>query len=104
MVKIKRSDIDANPPEAIKKWVEEKIAKLKPKKHDYIPEDFVGKGGKGYILKNWTVHRGFGAPIVSKTFRDVVRLTGSKDEHLLSRKKQLRMKAGGPRYAAMAAR
>ena len=79
LVKVKRSDIDANPPEAVKKMVEEKLSKMKSKKQDFIPEDFVGKGGNGYILKNWVVHRGFGAPIVTKTFKDVVKLTGSKD-------------------------
>lgn len=79
MAKIKRSDIDANPPEAVKKRIEEKLAKMKPKRQDFIPEDFVGKGGKGYILKNWVIHRGFGAPIVGKKFREVVRLSGVKD-------------------------
>jgi hypothetical protein len=104
MVKVKRSDIDANPPEAVKKALEEKLSKLKPKKQDFIPEDFVGKGGNGYVLKNWVIHRGYGAPIVSKRFRDVVRLTGSQKEHLLSKKLKLRMEAGGPRYASMAGR
>lgn len=101
MVKVKRSDIDANPPEAVKKNIEAKIAKMKPKKQDFIPEDFTGKAGKGYILKNWVIHRGFGAPIVSKTFRDSIRLMGSKKQYLLKKNLQLRMKAGGARYAAM---
>jgi hypothetical protein len=77
------------------------LSKIKAKKHDFIPEGFVGKGGKGYILKDWVIHRGYGAPIVNKKFRDAVRLVGSKREHLLSNKLKLRMKAGGPRYAAM---
>lgn len=104
MVKVKRSDIDANPPEAVKKRIEESLSKMKAKKHDFIPEGFVGKGGHGYILKNWVIHRGYGAPIVNRKFRDAVRLTGTKDEHMLSSKLRLRMKAGGPRYAAMAER
>lgn len=79
MIKVKRSELDANPPEAVRKKVEASIAKLKPKRHDFIPEGFVGKGGHGYILKNWVIHRGFGASIVSKTFKDVVKLMGSKD-------------------------
>lgn len=79
LVKVARSDIDANPPEAIKKKIEESLSKIKPKKQDFIPEDFTGKAGKGYILKNWVIHRGFGAPIVSKRFREAVRLTGSKN-------------------------
>jgi hypothetical protein len=104
MHKIRRSDIDANPPEAVKKRIEESLSKMKPKKQDYIPEGFVGKGGRGYILKNWVIHRGYGAPIVNKKFRDAVRLAGSKNEHLLSNNLKLRMRAGGPRYAAMAER
>ena len=77
---------------------------MKPKRHDFIPEDFSGKGGKAYILKNWVVHRGFGSPIVSKIFRDSVRLTGTKKEYQLKKMRLARMKAGGPRYAAMGAR
>lgn len=103
MVKVQRSDIDANPPEAVRKRVEESLAKMRPKRQDFIPEDLVGKGGKAYILKNWVIHRGFGAPIVSKIFRDVVRMTGSKEEYNLNKKRLLRMKAAGPRYAAMGA-
>jgi hypothetical protein len=38
--KVRRSDLDANPPEPVKKWVEEKIAKLKSKRYDYIPLEF----------------------------------------------------------------
>ena len=32
MTKVKRSDIDANPPEAVRKRVEESLAKMRPKK------------------------------------------------------------------------
>lgn len=101
MVKIKQSDIDTNPPEAVKKRVEAALAKMKPKKHDYLPEDFVGKAGKGYILKNWIVHRGMGSPMVTKRFKDAVRLYGSHKQYQMSKKALLRMQEGGPRYAAM---
>jgi hypothetical protein len=30
---------------------------MKAKRHDFIPENFVGKGGQGYILKNWEIGR-----------------------------------------------
>ena len=100
LAKVKLSDIDSNPPEAVKKRVEASLAKMKAKKHDQIPEGFTGKAGKGYVLKNWVVHRGYGAPIVNKKFRDVLRLYGSKDQHLLSKNLQLKMKYGGLRYAA----
>ena len=65
MTKIKRSDIDSNPPEEVKKKIEESIMKLKSKKQDHIPEKFIGKGGHGYVLKNWVLHRGPGSPQVS---------------------------------------
>jgi len=104
MIKVKRSDIDANPPEQVKKAIEAKLSQLKPKRHDHIPEGFTGKGGKGYVLKNWVVHRGQGAPIVNKRFREAVRLAGSHKEHLLNKKVRMRMEAGGPRYASMAER
>ena len=77
LVKVKGSDIDTNPPEAVKKRVEESLAKMRPKKQDFIPEDFKGKGGKAYILKNWIVHRGIGSPMVTRLFKDVVKLAGS---------------------------
>jgi hypothetical protein len=32
MTKLRRSDIDANPPEAVKRKIEEKLAKLRPKR------------------------------------------------------------------------
>ena len=104
MVKIKRSDIDADPPEAIKKKIEAGLMKLRSKKKDYLPETFIGKAGDGYILKNMIVHRGLGAPKTSKAFRDAIRLTGTKNEHLLKRNVLERMKVGGPRYAAMKAK
>lgn len=75
--------------------------KLKPKRQDHIPEKFVGKGGHGYILKNWVVHRGKGCPAVSTTFKDVVNFTGTHKEHRLSKRTKLRMQSGGPRYASM---
>jgi hypothetical protein len=84
MHKVKRSEIDANPPEAVKKRIEESLTKIRSKRHDFLPEGFVGKGGKGYILKNWVIHRGLGAPIVNRRFRDAVRLAGSSKEHLMS--------------------
>ncbi len=104
MIKVKRSDIDANPPVQVQKAIEEKLMKIKAKRHDFIPEGFTGKAGKGYILKNWVIHRGLGAPIVNKRFREAVRLAGSKKEHLLNKKIRMRMEAGGPRYASMAQR
>lgn len=39
--------------------------------------------------------------MVTKEFRDAVRLVGSKEEHKLNKFRALRMKVGGPRFAAM---
>lgn len=61
----------------------------------------MGKGGKGYILKNWLIHRGVGAPQVNRDFKDVIRLTGTPKEYLLKKNKRIRMQIGGPRFAAM---
>lgn len=101
MLKVKRSSTDADPPEELKKKIEEKMMKFSTKKRDIIPEKLIGKGGGGYVLKNLVIHKGLGAPIVSKEFREAVRLTGSKLEHQLQQYRYDRMKAGGPRYAAM---
>lgn len=81
VTKVQRSDLDANPPEAIKKKTEEALAKYRSRAHDKIPIGFTGKGGKGYILKDWVIHRGKGAPSVSKAFKEAVRLTGSSRDH-----------------------
>lgn len=79
--KIRRSDIDANPPPEMKKKIEWRLSQMKSKRQDLIPETFVGKGGKGYVLKNWVCHRGLGAPKVPKAFKEAVRLVGTKNEH-----------------------
>lgn len=54
---------------------------MKSTRMEFIPETFIGKGGKGYILKEMVVHRGRGAPIVNRKFKDVIRLVGTQHEH-----------------------
>lgn len=66
--------------------VNEALTKLRAKRHDFIPETIVGKGPHAYILKNWVIHRGMGAPKVSTAFRDAVRLAGTKNEGTLNKK------------------
>ena len=61
----------------------------------------MGKGGKGYILKNWVVHRGRGSLKVNKTFRNIVKFAGTENEHRLPKMVKMRLQAGGARYAAM---
>ena len=99
--KIKTSDCDSDPPKGVKDKIEKSLSEMRARKHEYVPERFVGKGGKGYMLMDWIIHRGKGAPKVSYTFDKVVRLTGTKNEIRLSKKEKLKMKAGGPRFAAM---
>jgi hypothetical protein len=74
---IKRSEVDANPPKPLKLKIDSFLSKSKSRRQDFVPENFVGKGGKGYVLKNWVIHRGKGSAKVSRTFRDAVRLTGT---------------------------
>jgi hypothetical protein len=104
LTKIKRSDLDANPPKELKDKIEKSLAKVKCRTRDMIPEAFSGKGGKGYLLKEMVVHRGPGSPKVSKSFRDSVRMTGTDIEYRMNKFMRLRMKLGGPRYAAMSNR
>lgn len=98
---IKRSEIDAMKTGDHKKEVDEKLKKRKSRKADHMPIAFVGKGGKGYVLKSLIKHRGKGSMKVSKNFRDCIRLFGTDKEHMLTKNVAMRAKAGGPRYGSM---
>lgn len=99
--KVKRSEADARPPKELEEKIEKSLAKVKSRRSDMIPIGFIGKAGKGYVLKEYVRHRGLGSPMVNKDFKDAVRLMGTDKEHHLSKFKKLRMQEGGPRYAAM---
>jgi len=71
---------------------------------DFVPFDFIGKGGKGYVLKEWVIHKGKGSVKPKKKFRKAVQLFGSEKEHMLDQYTRERVKRGGPRYANIAAR
>lgn len=79
--KVRRSGIDSNPPKEVKEKVEKSLSKMKSRTQDHVPIGFIGKGGKGYILKEMIRHRSWGAPSVNKDFKDAVRLTGTDKEH-----------------------
>ena len=96
---VARSKIDTNPPKELEREVEEFLAERKPKRHDYIIERFHGKGGKGYFIKDWHIHRGRGAPRVNRNFRQAVMYYESKNRNVLTNRVAFRMKIGGPRYA-----
>ena len=76
--------MDANPPKELEKKVEDFLKTQRPRRHDHVPMYFVGKGGHGYMIKNWIAHRGWGAAKVSRNFKDAVRLTGTAGEHKLT--------------------
>lgn len=61
----------------------------------------MGKSDKGYILRDQVKHKGRGSSNVSQLFETAMRLIGSDKEHQLNNRVLMRMKAGGPRYAAM---
>jgi hypothetical protein len=67
------------------------------RKWEFIPEKFVGKGGKGYMLKEWIVRRGHGAASVTQSFKKSV-IEGERAPHKLKKKVVARLKAG-PRIA-----
>lgn len=98
---IKRSEIDANPPEHLEKEIEHKLSKYRCRAEDRIPLTFYGKSDKGYILRDQVKHKGRGSSNVSQLFDAAVRYAGSEKEHMLNNRVLMRMKAGGPRYAAM---
>jgi len=54
------------------------------------------------MLYDWVHHKGRGSPKLSQTARDLIRYTGTKNEPLMSKEVNKRMKLGGPRFAMMA--
>lgn len=48
-----------------KEQANEYVKQMKASKYDFITKDFSGKGTKGYLLREWVVHKGKGAPKVS---------------------------------------
>lgn len=71
-VRYRWGELDANPPEAVKKRMEQIESKQTKKKYDIVTENFVGEGNKGYFVKSWLVHKNQGASTVNKKFRAVV--------------------------------
>jgi hypothetical protein len=99
-----RTDYDTNPEYMDKKeykFVNKYLEKTHSRKADRIPKKLLGSGPDAYLLQEWEVHRGKGAPRVSQVFKDVARHYGRKDEHFLKRKYKERMDVGGIRYASM---
>jgi hypothetical protein len=71
--RLSRTEYDANPPKDEHKKVEKYIEKLRPRKNDRIPMKLIGRSGDAYLLQDWVIHRGKGAPRVTETFREIAK-------------------------------
>lgn len=100
MTKITRTEYDTNPPDKKKqRYVNHYLEKMHTRQADRIPEKIYGEGPSAYLVQDWVIHRGKGAPRVSETFRRIANWYGKQDEHRLRRKVIRRMDVGGIRYA-----
>mmetsp|Transcript_34643 Transcript_34643/g.25791 ORF Transcript_34643/g.25791 Transcript_34643/m.25791 type:complete len:87 (+) Transcript_34643:667-927(+) len=84
MFYLPRTKIDYDPPKELVARVEEFIKNSKPKRQDFIPEKFIGKGPGGYLLRNWIYHRGKSAAKVSRNFKQAVQFMGTDKQYKLS--------------------
>lgn len=99
-----RTEVDTNPPPKEKKEVNKYIEKLHSRKADRIPIKLYGSGPDAYLLQDWVIHRGKGAPRVSKNFMDMTRHYGRPSEYLIKKKFKERYDAGGIRFAQQGAK
>eukprot|EP00350_Pseudokeronopsis_sp_OXSARD2_P005644 CAMPEP_0170561188 /NCGR_PEP_ID=MMETSP0211-20121228/53294_1 /TAXON_ID=311385 /ORGANISM="Pseudokeronopsis sp., Strain OXSARD2" /LENGTH=95 /DNA_ID=CAMNT_0010876403 /DNA_START=436 /DNA_END=720 /DNA_ORIENTATION=- len=81
---VPRGKNDSDPPPHMVKKVEEFLKYRRPKRMDYIPEKFYGKGKKGYLLKNFVAHRGRNCAKVNINFKRAVRYAFTEREHMLT--------------------
>lgn len=103
-VKVKtlsRTEYDTNPPREVKQHVEKYFEKSRPRKNDRIPIKFTGRSGDGYLMQDWVIHRGKGAPRVTETFREITRHYGTPTEHMIKPRIANRMRKNGIRYAVL---
>jgi hypothetical protein len=103
--RLKRSEADMKEQDMkMQNTVEKYLAGMKCKKYNKVPERFIGRGGAGYMLYDWSFNRGRRAAKVSQTFKDIVRRQGTKEEHLIKGTLLERSKVRGIRYAVMKAK
>lgn len=101
VTKLTRTDYDTLPPNKKEaKDYNRYLEKFHSRKADRIPERLFGDGPNAYLLQDWVIHRGKGAPRVTEAFRKITNWYGKQDEHRLRRKLIRRMDMGGIRYAA----
>ena len=77
---------------------------MKPRAYDKVPEKFVGKGPRGYLLYDIIQHRGKSSPYLNRKYQDLIRWYGTEEEtQRISKQMIRRCKAGGFRFAMMRA-
>lgn len=100
--RLTRSEYDINPSKEEQEKVNKYIYKMRSRKCDRIPLELQGKDNHAYLIQDWVIHRGKGAPRVSRLFQDIARHYGQKDtEHFLNTKTRRRMRHGGIRFASL---
>jgi hypothetical protein len=100
--RLSRTEYDSNPPKETEEKVNKYIYKMRSRKSDRIPLELQGKSCNAYLLQEWVIHRGKGAPRTSRLFADIARHYGRKEtEHFLNTKTRRRMAKGGIRYASL---
>ena len=100
--RLTRTEYDSNPPAEEQAKVNKYIYKMRSRKSDRVPIELHGKENNAYLLQDWVIHRGKGAPRVSRLFEDIARHYGQKDsEHFLNTKTRRRMRHGGIRFASL---
>jgi len=99
-VQFKRSEMDANPPPAVKAKIEKALSRQRSRKYDLIPERLIGKGPRAYLLYDWHIKRGKGAMKPSPLFAKTV-LYGIAEPNMLPKRVEQRLKKTGPRIATL---
>jgi hypothetical protein len=94
-----RSELDIRPTKESEARIADAIGKTRGKGHDHVPIGFIGKGPKGYLIKELVVRRGIGSKRVSEMFKKFMH-NKDRNEHILPRKVMLK-KELGPRLATM---
>lgn len=74
------------------------LSRTHQKPNEWVTEKLIGKGSKGYYIKNWVKYRGKGTERVNDTFRKI--LENSHKPHKLNDNVRARLHLG-PRIASL---
>ena len=99
LYRVRRGPSDRNPPPALRDKLTHFYQGRKAKMVDIVPIKFVGRGNKGYIVKEMIVRRGRAAARVTKAFREVCYFA-DKYPNMLNRTQRKRAHLG-PRLASL---